>query len=101
MPAGRTARLTIEPLDQAHAEGLFAEIAYVFGPAWWGRGYATEATAWLLDDIRGREVDASWATVEPGNEASARLLRRLGFAVAAPDVPLLSYDEGDLTFVRR
>ena len=166
MLAGRTRRLTIEPLDVTHAEGLFAalddprvgahiggpdvstlpalrerigrllvgpqagsgevwlnwavlldrtvigrieatlhdgiaEIAYVFGPPWWGRGYATEATAWLLDEVRGLDVDACWATVAPRNRASVRLLRRLGFTATAPDVPLFSYDEGDLTFVRR
>jgi len=87
---------------EATLHGGIAEIAYVFGPRWWGRGYATEATRWLLDELRRQGVQACWATVAPENEASVRLLRRLGFVEVEPrGVSLLSYDDGDLTFVRR
>ena len=44
----------------------------------------------------------AWATTDPGNDASVRLLRRTGFAQVDevhPDVG--SYDEGDLVFRRR
>lgn len=79
-----------------------AEIAYVFGPAWWGRGYATEATTWLVDVLAARhDVASLWATVDPANTSSTRLLERLGFRrVEAPTPSLLSYDPGDDVFTR-
>jgi RimJ/RimL family protein N-acetyltransferase len=77
-----------------------AEIAYVFGPRWWGQGRATEATSWMVDMLEAH-VAACWATVTPPNTASARLLRRIGFEEAEPAVVLLSYDDGDLTFRKR
>lgn len=78
-----------------------AEVAYVFGPAYWGQGYATEATAWMIDEVRSLGAQACWATVAPDNVASVALLERLGF-VPAPmdDTTLFSYDDGDLTFHR-
>lgn len=80
-------------------DGL-AEVAYVFGPAWWGRGYATEAVAWMLDHLHHeRGIDACWAAVAPANDASVRLLTRLGFREAVPDAPLHSFDDGDRRFV--
>jgi len=77
-----------------------AEIAYVFGPAWWGQGYASEAVTWMIDELRALDVAEYWATVAPENDASARLLTRIGFAPTDPpvDVSLMSYDDGDLTF---
>jgi RimJ/RimL family protein N-acetyltransferase len=162
---GRTARLTIEPIDQVHADGLFtalddvrvgtyiggpdvttvdelraritrkqvgppaerneqwhdlaviadgvivgrveatvhhgvAEVAYVFGPAYWGRGFAVEATTWMIDQLRAEGVATFWATVVPDNAGSVRLLERLGFRQAEPDdgLTLWSYDPGDLTY---
>jgi len=79
-----------------------AEVAYLLGPAWWGQGYATEAAAWLLDELRAAGVRRAWATVDPRNAGSRGVLRRLGFAeVPAPQAPrLLSYDDGDLVLVR-
>ena len=87
-------------------DGL-AEIAYVFGPSFWGQGYATEATRWMVDHLADAHgITRCWATVAPGNEASAALLGRLGFVPAAPDavpdgVQLHSYDDGDLVFRSR
>jgi len=79
-----------------------AEIAYVFGPVHWGQGYATEATAWMIGEVRALGCAECWATVLPENVASVRLLRRLGFIEAEPgDLALQSYDDGDLTFVLR
>lgn len=87
-----------------HAPGghSVGEIAYVFGPAWWGRGFATEATRWLVDHLhRDRGITELWATVAPGNTSSSGLLERLGFTRAEPIDGLLSYDDGDLVFVHR
>ena len=83
--------------------GQLAEIAYLFDPAVAGQGYATEAVEWLLGHLAGEHgVTEVWATTDPGNDASVRLLRRTGFAQVDevhPDVG--SYDEGDLVFRRR
>jgi RimJ/RimL family protein N-acetyltransferase len=77
-----------------------AEIAYVFGPRWWGQGLATDAVRQLVVMLEPRCPHGAWAAVAPGNTASQRLLMRLGFAVT--DVPaglrLLSYEPGDLVF---
>ena len=76
-----------------------AEVAYVFGPAWWGHGYATEATAWLLRYIREAGMSEAWATIAPANTASDRLLARLGFAPGNPP-DCVSCDNGDVALVR-
>jgi RimJ/RimL family protein N-acetyltransferase len=77
-----------------------AEIAYLFDPAVSGHGYATEAVRWLLDHLRSdRAVTEVWATVDPRNAASIRLLERCGFD-AQDEVPpeVGSYDEGDAVY---
>jgi RimJ/RimL family protein N-acetyltransferase len=82
--------------------GDWGEIAYVFGPRWWGQGLASEATAWLARHLAGHGVAELWAAVHPANAASQRLLLRLGFTPADPPArPLASFDPGDRAFVRR
>jgi RimJ/RimL family protein N-acetyltransferase len=83
-----------------HADGEWAEIAYLFGPMFWGRGYATEAVGWLRAHLREQHgVRELWAATTPGNAPSRRLLERLGFAaVEAPSRALLSADPGDLIY---
>jgi RimJ/RimL family protein N-acetyltransferase len=81
--------------------GDWGEIAYVFGPRWWGQGLASEATAWLVRQLADHGAPELWAAVHPGNTASQRLLARLGFQHAAPARPLASFDPGDDAFVRR
>jgi RimJ/RimL family protein N-acetyltransferase len=72
----------------------WAEIAYVFGAAFWGHGYASEGLRWLIDELATDEI---WAAVHPDNARSIALLHRLGFVQrAAPARPLGSYDPGDL-----
>lgn len=77
------------------------EIAYVFGPRWWGHGYAAEATTWMMQHLRtARDVTEFWATVEPANRASRALLERLEFEQQPADAAtrLSSYDPGDLIY---
>ena len=97
----REARLVGRLESTVH--GQLAEIAYLFDPAVSGQGYATEAVEWLLGHLAGEHgVAEVWATTDPGNDASVRLLRRTGFAQVDevhPDIG--SYDEGDLVFRRR
>lgn len=78
-----------------------AELGYVFGPRWWGHGYAMEAVGWLVAEVDRQGWGPCWAAVAPTNEPSVRLLRRLGFEERNPaGIPLQSFDPGDLTFAR-
>ena len=57
-----------------------AELGYLLGRAHWGAGYMQEAAATLVDYAFGaagfRRLEAE---IDPRNEASARLLERVGF----------------------
>jgi RimJ/RimL family protein N-acetyltransferase len=85
---------------QATLVGSRAEVAYLFNPQVEGRGYATRATQWLIDYTgRTHGISEFWATTDPQNLKSIRLLRRCGFLeTSVPAHGLLSYDEGDLVF---
>ncbi|MFN8020271.1 MAG: GNAT family N-acetyltransferase [Acidimicrobiales bacterium] len=79
----------------------WAEIAYVFGPAFWGHGYATEGVRWMIQHLRAELGIADlWGAVHPDNAGSIRLLERLGFERRTPPArrPVASYDDGDLLF---
>jgi RimJ/RimL family protein N-acetyltransferase len=85
---------------EATTYGDWGEIAYVFGPRWWGQGLASEATRWLLHHLADQGIPELWAAVDPDNEASQRLLLRIGFLrVNEPTRPLASFDAGDDAFV--
>jgi RimJ/RimL family protein N-acetyltransferase len=79
----------------AHTGEGWAEIAYVFGLAHRGRGYARAAVRWLFGQL---EVDEVWACTTPANVRSRRLLEALGFRQEPPTRPLASWDPGDLTY---
>ncbi|HET7724789.1 MAG TPA: GNAT family N-acetyltransferase [Propionibacteriaceae bacterium] len=55
------------------------ELGYVFNPAHWGRGYATEAAAALVSACFASGAHRVIARCNPQNEPSWRLLERLGF----------------------
>ena len=56
------------------------ELGYALGSAWWGRGYALEALEALLGHAFGAlDMNRIEADIDPRNEASSRLLERLGF----------------------
>lgn len=61
-------------------EDRTALIAYEFAPQFWGKGVASEACRWLVDELVAslgvREVVAE---VDTRNAPSIRLLERLGF----------------------
>jgi len=79
-----------------------AEIAYVIGPAHWGRGLGVQATGLLLDRLASMGIADAWAATHPGNHASMTVLTRLGFEECEPTLAphLLSYDAGDRVFSR-
>ena len=84
---------------QATGYGEWAEVAYVFGPATSGQGFATEAVRWLMDHLHRVGAHELWATVDPANGPSVRLLERVGFTmVPEPGRAVGSFDEGDLVF---
>lgn len=86
---------------QATVHADWAEVAYVFGPRGWGRGYATEGLRWLVGRLADEGVTELWATVHPDNAASRRLLERVGFVeVAGLSRPVASYDDGDVVYWR-
>lgn len=61
---------------RGHGQG---ELGYGFNPAWWGRGLATAATARTLEiGFTEHRLHRIYATCDPRNTASKRLLERLG-----------------------
>jgi len=80
----------------------WGEIAYVFGPRWWGLGLASEATHWLVCHLADHGIPELWASVDFDNVASQRLLTRVGFqATEEPERPLHAFLPGDAVFVHR
>jgi RimJ/RimL family protein N-acetyltransferase len=56
-----------------------AEVGYLLGKAWWGRGYATEAAQAALDwAFRERDFDRILSLIDPANAASLRVAERIG-----------------------
>jgi len=56
------------------------ELGYALGRAHWGQGYAGEALEALLDHaFHALDINRIEADIDPRNEASARLLEKLGF----------------------
>jgi RimJ/RimL family protein N-acetyltransferase len=63
---------------QATITGTRAEVAWVVGTGWQGRGFATEAARGLVVWLGGVGVRTVVAHVHPGNVASARVAAALG-----------------------
>jgi RimJ/RimL family protein N-acetyltransferase len=56
------------------------EIGFILHPDHWGQGLATEAVGAVIDHVfAAHDIAAIEADVDPRNEASLRLLFRLGF----------------------
>jgi ribosomal-protein-alanine N-acetyltransferase len=73
--------------------GFSADFAFAFAPEYWGRGLAFEACRAVLPCLgRDFEVRALYATVDPKNSRSIRLLQRLGFR----EVPWEHYPNGEV-----
>ena len=62
--------------------GHIAQIGYTLNPSSRGRGFATEAAAAMVDHLVTEVgVHRLEAEIDPRNEASARVLKRLGFTL--------------------
>ncbi|WP_169947788.1 GNAT family N-acetyltransferase [Microbispora sp. H11081] len=59
-------------------EGRRAEVAWVVGTAWQGRGYATRAAGALAGWLRGRGVTRIEAHIHPDHQASMTVAGRIG-----------------------
>jgi RimJ/RimL family protein N-acetyltransferase len=69
-----TVQATVGPSDQ----GLVAEIAWVVGTAWQGRGIATEAARGLVGWLGRRPVRTVIAHIHPEHRASAAVAAAAG-----------------------
>ena len=88
---------------QATVHSSWAEVAWVLGTPWWGKGLGFETATLLLRELAAQlSIPMAWATVHPDNDRSVRMLARLGFqAVDFAVAPALgSYDPGDLIYSR-
>jgi RimJ/RimL family protein N-acetyltransferase len=86
---------------EATTHDALVEVAFLFGPQHWGKGYATEGLSWFSALLLGRSATTGlWATTHPRNVRSVTLLDRCGYTQVEPrQAPrLLSYEEGDLVF---
>ena len=75
--------------------GRVHNLGYVFHPGYHGQGYATEACRAAIAYLFGPlEADGILTGTSPANEASIRLLKRLGLVQVAPGEFALSREEG-------
>ena len=89
---------------EIQAGGVATNVGYFFFPAFWGKGYASEAVAALCGHFARHGVTEQRATVTVGNAASCRVLERAGFvrtrALPGNDV-LRGVVVDDVEYVRR
>lgn len=75
-------RETNKPLGTVEAtisQNNNVSIGYMFSPAVWGRGYATEAVKAMMKHLRTQGAIVFKAEIDIQNEASKGVVRRLGF----------------------
>jgi len=85
-----TVQATVSPFGR----GLVAEIAWVVGVPWQGRGIATEAARGLVDRLSRQPVRAVIAHIHPEHHASAAV------ATAAGLTPTDERHEGEIRWHR-
>ncbi|MEU3930632.1 GNAT family N-acetyltransferase [Streptomyces sp. NPDC029044] len=85
-----TVQATVGPSGQA----TVAEVAWVVGVPWQGRGIAVEAAQGLVDWLGGQPVDAVVAHIHPEHRASAAV------ATAAGLTPTDAWHDGEVRWLR-
>jgi RimJ/RimL family protein N-acetyltransferase len=69
-----------------HADGR-AAIAYELSSAYWGRGLGRQAVQAMVDELVERyQIRSLSAVLKRDNLRSLRLLERLGFSIASPEL---------------
>lgn len=64
---------------EVNAGNVATNVGYMFFPAFWGKGYASEAVNAVVEHLVREGVTELRATVTVGNVASARVLEKAGF----------------------
>ncbi|HKS15807.1 MAG TPA: GNAT family protein [Planctomycetota bacterium] len=60
-------------------ENRDASLGYIINPAFWKRGYASEAAAGMVEfGFRRNGLHRVWAECDPANAASTRVLEKIG-----------------------
>ncbi|MFC9682445.1 GNAT family N-acetyltransferase [Streptomyces sp. NPDC056948] len=85
---------TVQATVSLSGHGLIAEIAWVVGSPWQGRGIATEAARGLVDWLSRQPVHAVIAHIHPAHRASAAV------AAAAGLTPTAEWHEGEIRWCR-
>lgn len=85
---------------EATLHDSIAEVAFLFDQKQWGKGFASEALAWLHREVqRNYGMVSFWATTAPANARCQALLRRAGYQQVNVGAPVLySFEQGDLVF---
>lgn len=85
---------------EATVHDAIAEVAFLFHPSYWGKGFATAGLHWLHGEIRRTcHVSDFWATTVRANLRCQALLQRCGYVRVTGSTPhLLSYAPGDWVF---
>jgi RimJ/RimL family protein N-acetyltransferase len=84
--------------------GVATNVGYLFFPAFWGQGLATEAVLAVAEHLERHGVTEQRATVTSGNHASGRVLEKAGFARARilPENDIIrGVKHDDIEYVRR
>lgn len=94
-----SSRAIVGRLEATIHHGL-AEVAFLFGPQYWGKGFATAGLLWLHEELKRSDgISDFWATTTQANVRSQRLLERCGYRpTKLPGFPLLSHEPGDVVF---
>jgi RimJ/RimL family protein N-acetyltransferase len=77
---------TVQATLTRHAEGWRAEVAWVVGVAWQGRGYAVEAARALVGWLEAAGIGEIVAHVHPDHVASARVAAAAGLVATGEEV---------------
>jgi RimJ/RimL family protein N-acetyltransferase len=85
---------------EATLHDSIAEVAFLFIPRHWGKGFAHESLSWLHAEVkRTYGITSFWATTVPANTRCQSLLLRSGYQRVATGAPVLySFETGDLVF---
>ncbi|MFG3115435.1 GNAT family N-acetyltransferase [Streptomyces sp. NPDC048197] len=86
---------TVQATVGPSGHGSLAEIAWVVGTPWQGRGIATEAARGLVDWLGHQPVQAVIAHIHPDHQASTAV------ATAAGLTPTDAWHEGEIRWLRR